>query len=101
MQTGHLSPCEVKVVAAARALMAQEQFCVRHRSEPRHFTRRRRLTFMKVLVLAMQKTVRSVQLHLHEFFDRLGQAWPAVTASAWCQARLKLRHTAFIELNQT
>jgi hypothetical protein len=51
------------------------------------------------VVFLLQKTVRSVQLHLHEFFDRLGEEWQPVTASAWSQARLKLCHTAFIELN--
>ena len=55
---------------------------------------------MRTVVFLLQKTVRSVQLHLHEFFDRLGEKLPPVTASAWSQARLKLCHTAFIELNQ-
>jgi hypothetical protein len=39
--------------------------------------------------------VKSVQLILNEWSERLDQS---VSASAFCQARQKLRHTAFIEL---
>jgi hypothetical protein len=55
---------------------------------------------MNVVVMLLQKTVRSVQLHLHDFFAALTPDTPSVSASSWCEARLKLRHTAFIELNE-
>lgn len=55
---------------------------------------------MNVVTLLLQKTVRSIQLHLHDFFAALTPEAPTVGASAWCEARLKLRHTAFMELNQ-
>jgi hypothetical protein len=47
--------------------------------------------------------LRSVQGRLLDFFERLafaGEPRPPVTAGAWSQARAKLRHTAFIELNE-
>ena len=44
--------------------------------------------------------VRSIQLHLHAFFAALDPDSSAVSPSSWCEARLKLRHTAFIELNE-
>jgi Transposase DDE domain len=50
--------------------------------------------------MLLQKTVRSIQLHLHDFFAALGSQSPSASASSWCQARLKLKHTAFIELNE-
>ena len=89
-----------RVIKTTRQLFQQPAFCQRHRSSDQHFTRRRVLTFMNVVVFLLQKTVRSLQLHLHDFFEALGQWSEAVTASAWSQARLKLRHTAFIELNE-
>jgi len=55
---------------------------------------------MNVVVLVLQKTVRSIQLHLHDFFATLAPGSQTVKASSWCEARMKLRHTAFIELNE-
>jgi len=54
------------------------------------------------MLLLLQKTSKSVQRHLHSFFHQL---WPqanpcGVTGGGWTQARAKLSHTAFIELNQ-
>ncbi len=52
-----------------------------------------------MLVLLLQKTVRSVQAHLHDFLAALGGNLQVAPAS-WCEARLKLKHTAFVELNE-
>lgn len=77
-------------------------FCIRHRRAKRDFTRKRVLSFPIVMLLLLQKTTRSVQRHLHSFFDQLRPEQPeqTVTAGGWSQARVKLLHTAFIELNQ-
>lgn len=87
-------------VLTLRELIHDESFCHRHRASDKNFIRRRKLTFMNVVVLLLQKTVRSIQLHLHDFFAVLTPDSPSVGASAWCEARMKLRHTAFIELNE-
>ena len=97
--TGIIS-CGDRVVEATRQLIEQAAFCARHRTKTTYFTRRRCLPFNKMMVLLLQKTVRSIQAHMVDFFDRLDQAISPVTASAWSQARLKLQHTAFIELNE-
>jgi hypothetical protein len=55
---------------------------------------------MTSVLFLLQKTIRSAQLHVHSFFETLGQAGPGPTASAWSQARLKLRYSAFIALNE-
>ena len=67
----------------------------RHRKGSSAFTRNRKLPFSKVLQLLICKSVKSLQLVLNEWSDRLGGA---VTASAYSQARYKVKHTAFIEL---
>jgi len=78
------------------------QFIARHRVRPEDFTRERQLTFPIVMLFVLQKTVKSIQRHLHEFLDELasGQLFEPVTAGAWTHARAKLKHTAFIELNK-
>lgn len=62
------------------------------------FTRRRKLYFSLVIVLILQKSMKSLQLILNEFTLKFGLS--TVTNSAFTQARANLRHTAFIELNQ-
>ena len=88
------------VVRMTRQLFCQPDFQEKHRARPEDFTRQRALSFSRVVVLLLQKTVRSIQLHLHDFFRELGEPIDPVSASAWTQARAKLKHTAFIELNQ-
>lgn len=101
MRIEHLSnETETKPMEILREALRCERFQSCHRRRPQDFTRRRRLSFEVVMLLLLQRTVRSVQLHLNDFFDRIGQKLGATTSSAWTQAREKLRHTAFIELNQ-
>jgi Transposase DDE domain len=87
-------------IQTTRELIHDELFCQRHRTSDRDFTRHRKLPFAHVMVMLLQKTVRSIQLHLHDFFAALTLAGQRVSASSWCEARLKLKHTAFIELNE-
>jgi hypothetical protein len=88
------------VIQTVRELIDDELFCWRHRTSHKHFTRRRKLPFVNVMVMLLQKTVRSIQLHLHDFFAAVSVAGQSASASSWCEARLKLKHTAFIELNE-
>ena len=97
-----LIPRWLHLIALIRARIFAADFCARHRGHARDFTRQRVLTFPVVMLLLLQKTTKSVQRHLHSFFHQL---WPqpnerSVTPGAWTQARAKLLHTAFIELNQ-
>lgn len=47
----------------------------------------------------LRHSVKSLQLVVNETMNQLNQ--PPMTASAYSQARYKLKHSAFIELNQT
>lgn len=101
MQTKHpITTSDQTIIETTRQLIENNLFRCRHRRCDKDFTRRRQLTMENVVVFCLQKTVRSIQLHLHFFFHALGQWTQSVTPSAWSQARLKLKHTAFIELNQ-
>lgn len=83
-----------------RQLIAEGSFCQEHRVNEKAFTRKRHFTFVNSILFLLQKTVRSIQLHVHSFLEALGPGTAGLSASAWSQARLKLRHTAFVELNE-
>ncbi len=59
----------------------------------------RSLPFALIMVLVIRKSVKSLQSVVNEAMSWLELM--TVTASAYSQARHKLKHTAFIELNQT
>jgi hypothetical protein len=89
------------VVAITRRLLHDRIFVAAHRMNETCFTRQRLLTFARLCVLIVQKTVRSAHAHLADFFAQLTDgAERHAGASAWTQARAKLKHTAFIELNE-
>ena len=90
------------VITAVRQRLTQPGFLERHRTRPRAFTRQRTLTFPVVLLFILQKTLKSLQLHLEEFLERLaqGQDWHSLTPGAFTRARAKVDHRAYVELNQ-
>src|SRR5690349_5832326 len=90
----------IHVMKLTRQKIDEPAFQRSSRAQPQFFTRQRALFFSRVLVLLLQKTVRSLQLHLHDFFRELGEGSSVVSASACTQARAKLKHSALIELNQ-
>jgi len=92
----------IHLVEKLRGLLREESFQARHRGRVVDFTRRRRLTFPIVMLLVLQKTVKSIQRHLHEFLRELASGEPLTPpgSGAFTHARAKLKHSAFIELNQ-
>ena len=73
----------------------------RHRRRATDFTRERVLTFPVLMLLLLQKSLKSLQTHVHEFLHQLadGNARPKLSGGALTHARAKLRASAFIELN--
>lgn len=90
------------LIRTLREQLCDEGFIGRHRVRLEDFTRQRQLTFPIVMLFILQKTVKSIQRHLHEFLNELSSAdlFEPVTPGAWTHARAKLKHSAFIELNQ-
>ncbi|MBF0204837.1 MAG: IS4 family transposase [Desulfamplus sp.] len=78
--------------------MSSKEFKEDHRSGKKFFKRDRVLTFYRLTLLILQKSVKSTQLILNEFTS-LFDIKP-VTNSAFTQAGCHLLHTAFIELNK-
>lgn len=92
----------IEFIEVLRLKLCEADFIARHRVRPQDFTRHRQLTFPVVMLFILQKTVKSLQRHLHEFLDELsgGQLFEPLSAGAITHARAKLKHTAFIELNE-
>lgn len=72
---------------------------LRHRKNIQDFTRHRKLSFTELLLFQLQKGVKSLQLRLNEFTLGYEQV-PPITKSAYSQARQKLSHSVFIELDK-
>jgi hypothetical protein len=92
----------ITLVEALRVKLRDPSFLACHRVRPEDFTRNCQLTFPVLMLFILQKTIKSIQRHLHEFLDELaqGEIFEPVTSGAVTHARAKLKDTAFIELNR-
>lgn len=101
---GSLESRALALIVSLRAQLARADLVSRHRRRATDFVRERKLMFPVVMLLIRQKSVKSLQAHLHEWFWAASAGGrddvPSVTAGAFTHARAKLRATAFVELNQ-
>jgi hypothetical protein len=90
------------LLAVLRQQLVQPSLCGRHRRRPKDFSRECLLTFPRLMLFLLQKSLKSLQARLHEFFWQWSGAADAPTASAGAltHARAKLLPSAFVELNQ-
>jgi hypothetical protein len=88
-----------QAINRSRNELKSEAFIKAHRASEKNFTRKRSLPFATLTALIMRKSVKSMQNVVNEAMSWLNL--PPVTASAYSQARYKLKHTAFIALNKT
>lgn len=90
------------LIETLRAKLHDQEFLARHRVRPQDFTRTRHLPFAVLMLFLLQQTIKSIQRHLHEFFDDLaqGELFEPLTPGAVTHARAKLKASAFIELNE-
>ena len=72
----------------------------RFRIKVTNFTRQRALTFSTVVVLILSGHKVSMQNALNKFFRAIGELFRVVTASAYSQARQKLKPEVFVHLNE-
>ena len=88
-----------KAINESRKQITSTSLIENHRSSDKCFTRKRSLSFSILMALIIRKSVKSLQNVVNEAMSWLDL--PPVTASAYSQARYKLKHSAFIELNRT
>lgn len=82
-----------------RQKIVSSEFLIKHRFSDKDFMRNRKLSFSTVMMLLIQKSMKSLQLKLNEFVTRFVASATTITASAFSQARLKLQPEAFKELS--
>jgi len=84
-------------------IIFSEKFLARHRQSDNFFTRNRILPFSTLIFFLINLIKGSLQDELDYLFKALGNldvAVRKVTKSAFCKARKRLKHEAFIELNE-
>jgi len=90
-------------IAHVRQVIGSDEFKQRHRISDKAFSRQRILTFGCIILFLLNMVKHATQDELDEYFKILqGEkvAKRIVTKSAFSQARIKLKYSAFIELNQ-
>jgi Transposase DDE domain len=91
-----------KTIQFVKNTLTSESFINTHKKSPSDFTRKRSLPFYTTVVFLMNQLRSSLQNELDIFFKQINKTdvpEREVTASALCQARQKLKHQAFVELN--
>jgi len=88
------------LLSRSKSLLGDQGFVSRFKRASSDFTRSRVLDFQAIAVLLMTQGNKSLQLRLNEFIPKLGRSKTSVSKIAYSKARRKLKHTAFIELNQ-
>jgi hypothetical protein len=92
----------IGLMATLKQRLTAPDFLERHRQSVKDFTRQRCLPCVTVVLFLLNLVKRPLQDELDQFFNlesRAVVAQQAVTKSAFCQARKKLKAEAFIELN--
>jgi hypothetical protein len=91
------------LIEQLRHSIADPGFGSRHRRRPTDFTRQCVLTFPVLMLLLLQKSLKSLQAHLQEFLGQLGGGGsaPQLSGGALTHARAKLCASAFVELNES
>ena len=88
-----------KLMKENRKMIESKWFKEQHRKTQEAFSRVRKLSFAVRVVFIVQKSVKSLQLRLNEWFEWFGEE--TVSRSALTQARANLKPTAFIALNNS
>jgi DDE family transposase len=99
---GLLKNC-AKIIEIVKTSINSSEFINKHKSSPKDFSRKRALPFPTLFIFICNFLRSSIQEELDRFFQaiyRLDIPLREATASAFCQARNKLQHTAFIEITR-
>src|ERR1700678_2525834 len=106
MRMRNNTPLQQRALALIQQLrhsLTDPSFGSRHRRRPTDFTRQCVLTFPVLMLLLLQKSLKSLQAHLQEFLGQLGGGGiaPQLSGGALTHARAKLCASAFVELNES
>jgi hypothetical protein len=90
------------LVEKLRQQIVDPGLCCRHRRRVQDFSREYRLTFPVLVILLLQRSLKSLQTRLHEYVRQLavGAEQKPLSAGAVTHARAKLNAEVFVELNR-
>ena len=86
-------------VRKIKKLIHSKKFIERNRFNNKHFTRKRKMSFVPLIVFMLNIIKQTLQKELTHFIGIISKKDKNITKSAFSQSRMKLKHTAFIELN--
>lgn len=91
-----------KLIKQMRERITDPGLCTRHRRREVDFSRQCRLTFPVLMLLLLQKSVKSLQSRLHEWLWQLTEEprTQSLSPGAFTHARAKLCASVFMDLNQ-
>src|SRR3989344_3356773 len=88
------------VVKEIRKKIDSSAFVKNCRASEKDFTRDRKLPFKSLILFMLNIIKQTLQKELTHFISLFGgEKADSITKSAYCQSRMKLKHTGFIELN--
>jgi len=92
----------LRIVKTLRQQIIDPGLCSRHRRRPEDFSRECRLQFSVLVILLLQKSLKSLQARLHEYLWQLlkGPEQGPLSVGAVTHARAKLNAEVFVELNR-
>lgn len=90
----------MQIIAQIKAKLTAEQTRQQYRVNDQDWTRQRKLPLHRVATLILRGHKLSQQNGLNRLFRELGEVDQVATASAYTQARHKLKPELFVELNQ-
>ena len=90
----------LSLIEQLRDRIIDPELCARHRRRAVDFSRQCRLSFPVLVLLLLQKSLKSLQLRLHELLAHCGPQTRSLSVGAVTHARAKLCASVFDELNQ-
>lgn len=89
-----------KLIEQIRNRIFDRSYMEEYRTSEKAFTRKRKLTFVSLVLLQLNMLKRSLQKELVHFFDLI-KSPVHITKSAFSQSRKQLKPEAFLDLNDT
>lgn len=87
-----------RLLKIIKQLIYSREFLEHHRKSKNSFIRKRKMPFPELILFMLNLVKKSLQKELSEFFFKFSKE-KNITNSAFCQSRMNLNYTAFVELN--
>jgi len=87
-----------RLLSLFKQIIYSRKFLESHRKSKNCFVRKRKMPFPLLILFMLNLVKKSLQKELIEFFSNFSDE-KNITNSAFCQSRMNLNYTAFVELN--